>query len=209
MKLSDYANKLGVSYLTAYLYWKKGYLKGRQLPTGTIIIEEEKTENTIQHNRVVLYARVSSSENQDNLKSQLQRLREYAIAKHYTIVSEISEIGSGLNDKRKKLLKIFTNSNWDIILIEHKDRLARFGVELIESLLNQLNKRIEIINQAETQKEDILQDLISIITSYSAKIYGLRRSKRKTEAIISHLQSNAKTPINTKKNSNHINKTVE
>lgn len=193
MKLSAYAKKIGVSYLTAYLYWKKGLLKGKQLQTGTIIIQEEETTQAIQTQpRVVLYARVSSSENKDNLKTQLERLKTYAASKGYNIVKEITEIGSGLNDTRKKLIAQLQKKDWDIIIVEHKDRLARFGVELVEVLLKQLGKHIEIINQVDDKKENIIQDLISIITSYSAKIYGLRRSKRKTETIIKQLQDDQK-----------------
>ena len=188
MKFSEYASQLGVTYLTVYKHWKKGLIKGRQLATGTIIVDTEETKQTTQ-TRVVLYARVSSSENKDNLARQLERLRIFALAKGYIVVKEIAEIGSGLNDKRHKLLAQLRIKDWDILLVEHKDRLARFGLEIIETLLHQLDKRAEVINQVESQKEDILQDLISIITSYSAKIYGLRRSKRKTEAIITLLQT--------------------
>ena len=192
MRLREYATKLGVSYLTAYNHWKKGLIKGFQLETGTIIVEFEETKQST-HKRVVLYARVSSSENKDNLEAQLTRLRNFAIAKGYTIVKEIQEVGSGLNDKRRKLLAQLKLKDWDILLVEHKDRLARFGIELIETLLAQLDKKIEVINQAESQRADILQDLISIITSYSAKIYGLRRSKRQTEKITALLQADGQT----------------
>lgn len=192
MRLREYATRLGVSYLTAYNHWKKGLIKGFQLETGTIIVEFEETKQST-HKRVVLYARVSSSENKDNLEAQLTRLRNFAIAKGYTIVKEIQEVGSGLNDKRRKLLAQLKLKDWDILLVEHKDRLARFGIELIETLLAQLDKKIEVINQAESQRADILQDLISIITSYSAKIYGLRRSKRQTEKITALLQADGQT----------------
>lgn len=106
MKLSAYAKKIGVSYLTAYNYYKSGIIKGTQLPTGTIIIEDNLPVVQKQYNKVALYARVSSSENKDNLKTQLDRLRTYATAKGYTISKEVSEIGSGLNSNRKKLNKI-------------------------------------------------------------------------------------------------------
>ena len=188
MRLRDYAKHLGVTYLTAYNHWKKGLIKGRQLATGTIIVDFEETKR-VDQTRVVLYARVSSSENKDNLASQLERLRSFATAKGYTIVKEIEEVGSGLNDKRRKLLAQLRVKDWDILLVEHKDRLARFGLEIIETLLIQLDKRVEVINQVETQREDILQDLVSIITSYTAKIYGLRRTKRRTEEIITLLRS--------------------
>lgn len=195
MKLNEYAKKNGIRYLTAYLYWKKGYIKGRQMPTGTIFIDEEESKDfkldKIKQkvgNKAILYARVSSSENKDNLESQLTRLREYSLAKGYEIIKEVSEVGSGINDKRRKLLTIIKNKQCDIIVVEHKDRFSRFGTNIIEELLKQTGKELDIINKVETDEEDIIQDLISIITSFSAKIYGKRRASRKTETIIQKLK---------------------
>ena len=137
MKLSQYAKKYGIHYTTAYRLWKNGHLKGKQLPTGTILLFEEQLKESPQ-NRAVLYARVSSSENKSNLETQLSRLRDYASAKGYTIVKEIKEVGSGLNDKRPYLEKVFTVDNWDILIVEHKDRLARFGTNYISLLFYKL-----------------------------------------------------------------------
>ena len=187
MKLSKYAKKNDISYITAYRHWKLGYIKGKQLQSGTIVVynEQEKEYNS---NRAVLYTRVSSSENKSNLISQLERVRSYAIAKGYNIVKEIKEIGSGLNDNRKQLASLLESDNWDILIVEHKDRLARFGINYMSLLLNRLGKKVEIINETDTAKDDLMQDFISIITSFSARIYGLRRSKRKTEKIIKELE---------------------
>ncbi len=192
MRLSVYARKIGVTYQTAYKHYRKGIIQGYQLPTGTILVDysEDNKENLIKkENKVALYARVSSSENKSNLKSQLDRLRDFATAKGYTIVEEISEIGSGINSKRKKLLNLLKKDTYSILLVEHKDRFARFGIEIVKELLDQLNKKLEIINETNSDKEDLVQDLISIITSFSAKLYGQRRSNRKTESIINHLKN--------------------
>lgn len=198
MKLSAYAKQIGVSYLTAYKYFQQGIIKGVQLPTGTILIDETQTKSVIPvkkepnlptQTKAILYARVSSNENKDNLLSQLTRIREYSIAKGYSIVKEVSEIGSGINSNRRKLLSIIKNKNYDVIVVEHKDRFARFGIEIIEALLFQLGKRIEIINTVEPGKEDIIQDLVNIITSFSARIYGRRRVDRKTEEVIKNLKN--------------------
>lgn len=189
MKLSDYAKEKGISYLTAYRHWAKGYIKGEQLPSGTIIVHQENQRNTNKDDiLVVLYARVSSSENKDNLKSQLNRLRNYSSAKGYKIVQEIQEIGSGLNDKRPKLENLLKSDDWNLLLIEHKDRLARFGINYLKILLEKLDKKIEIINNTDNDKDDLMQDFVSIITSFTARLYGLRRSKRKTEQLIKELE---------------------
>jgi len=178
--------------MSAYRYFNNGLIKGIKLKTGTILIdiEEEGNENITKNTRVVLYTRVSSSENKTNLDTQLDRLRSFAVAKGYTITKEIKEIGSGLNDKRPKLAEILKDDNWDVIIVEHKDRLARFGLNYLELLLNKQNKKIEVINECLNEKEDLMTDFVSIITSFCSRLYGLRRNKRRTEQIIKELTTN-------------------
>ena len=157
------------------------------MPSGTIIIYDEET--TSQKFLTVLYARVSSSENKDNLESQLSRLRDFATAKGYTIVKEVKEIGSGLNDKRPLLEKVLSQDDWTILLAEHTDRVARFGLNYLNVLLKKQGKQIEIINQVLEDKEDLMEDFVSIITSFTARLYGLRRNRRRTEKLIQELQN--------------------
>jgi len=185
MKLNEYAKLNSLTYRTAYNHWKAGYITGKQLKSGTIVILDESLK--LIENNVILYARVSSSENKDNLESQLNRLRDYANAKGYIIKKEIKEIGSGLNDKRQQLENILKSNDWNILIVEHKDRLARFGTNYLNILLEKDNKKIEIINNTEEKNDDLMQDFVSIITSFTARLYGLRRSKRKTEKIIKEL----------------------
>jgi len=188
MKLSEYARKNSITYRAAFNHWKNGLLRGRQLPTGTIVIDDIQEIEDLSNN-VVLYARTSSSEDKDICEQQLTRLRDYSSAKGYKIIKEVKEIGSGLNDRRPKLEKILKEDGYSKIIVEHKDRLARFGINYIEVLLNRIGKKIEIINETDNAKEDLLQDLVSIITSFCSRIYGLRRSKRKTEKIIKELEN--------------------
>lgn len=189
VKLSVWASENGISRQTAYRMWRAGKLNGIQLPTGTILVEKE--QNTItEKKRAVLYARVSSSQNKKNLESQQERLYQYALARGFTVINRVSEIGSGVNDSRNKLEKILLSSDWDVLIVEHKDRLTRFGFNYIESLLSRTGQTIEVINQAGQENEaDLLEDLTSIITSFCARIYGRRRSQRKTERIIAELSS--------------------
>ena len=188
MKLSDYAKKAGISYRTAWRWWKQGNLSGYQSPTGTIIILEE--ENSKSDLIACIYARVSSAQNKDNLDRQAERLKDYSIARGYKIYKIVKEIGSGLNDNRKQLGKILVDPNYNVLVVEHKDRLARFGTNYIELLLKELGKKLEIVNHSEDKQDELMEDLIAIITSFCSRIYGLRRSKRKTEKIIAELKSN-------------------
>jgi predicted site-specific integrase-resolvase len=158
------------------------------LPSGTIIIGETTQKNiTTNELRVVTYSRVSTSENKSNLDTQSERLVNYANARGYKVYKIVKEIASGLNDKRPKLTELLKDKSIDIIIVEHDDRLTRFGFNYIETLLNADNRHIEVINPPSNVKEDLIEDFISIITSFCARIYGQRRSKRNTEKMISDL----------------------
>lgn len=136
----------------------------------------------------IVYARVSSAENKSNLDSQALRVERYCIARGYKIVGIVKEVGSGVNDSRKKLIKLFERDDYNLIVCEHKDRLTRVGFNYIKVLLNQAGKDVEVINEAREEQEDLMQDFISIITSFCARIYGLRRQKRRTECLIKCLE---------------------
>ena len=153
------------------------------------LFTEKNLLKNFNEKRAVLYARVSSSENRANLETQMERLKNYANAKGYKITDEVKEIGSGLNDNRKKLNSILENrENYDFIIVEHKDRLTRFGFNYLEAFMKSHGKGIEVINDVSNNKENLIQDFISIITSFCARIYGQRRSRRKTEKIIKELE---------------------
>lgn len=190
MKLSEYAKSKGVSYRTAWRMWKRGELKATQLPSGTVIVDN----STPNIQGVVIYARVSSAENKSNLESQAERLTRYCEAKGYQITGIVKEVGSGVNDNRKKLIKLLNEDDYHLIVIEHKDRLTRVGFNYLKVLLNKQGKDIEVVNLAEEEGSDIMQDFISIITSFCARIYGLRRRKRKTECLIKCLEDNSDAP---------------
>lgn len=191
MKLSAYARSLGVSYRTAWRWFKAGKVAGFQADTGTIIVTEPIVEAvpSTANQKTVIYTRVSAAENKDNLEGQAKRLMDYCAAKGYQVAAVVKEIGSGVNDTRPKLLKLLTDPTVGHIVVEHKDRLTRFGFNYIEQLLAMQGRKIEVINLAENGKEDLIQDFVSIVTSFCARLYGQRRSKRKTERIIEELQN--------------------
>lgn len=183
MKLSTYAKKLGVTYRTAFSYYQQGIIKGAyQLPTGTIIVPDETKEN---EEYTIIYARVSSGENKSNLESQSKRLQQFCEANGWIVNEVVKECASGLNDKRPKLQKILSEKKATRLIIEHKDRLTRFGFEYIKTLFT--NCEIIVVNETSNEEDDIMQDFTSIITSFCARIYGSKRSQRKTEKIIEEL----------------------
>ena len=195
MKLRAYAQTLGLSYRTVWRWFKAGKIAGYQADTGTIIITEPIRERpaVAADEKVAIYARVSATENKDSLEGQATRLAAYCAAKGYQVTTVAKEIGSGVNDTRPKLLKLLTDPTITLIVIEHKDRLTRFGFNYLEQLLAMHHRRIEVINLAGNDKEDLIQDFASIVTAFCARLYGQRRSKRKTERIIAELRNGEKS----------------
>ncbi len=185
MKLSQYAKKLGINYRTAWNWFKSGKIKGYQTESGTIIVTEEEEREKVH--KVAIYARVSSSEKRSNLNSQADRLISYCAAKGYQVEKVVKEIGSGVNDNRKQFLKLLSDGSLTIIVVEHKDRCTRFGYRYIETLLELQNRRIEVVNLADNGPEDLLDDLVAIIYSFCARLYGQRMAKRKSEKIVKEL----------------------
>lgn len=185
MKLSRYAKLNGIGYRAAYDHFKKGWIKGAyQTNTGTIIIPEPAQ---VRPDAVTCYARVSSSENKDNLEAQARRLTDFCSANGWVVKEVVKEIGSGLNDSRKKLLRLLDEGTATKIVVEHKDRLTRFGFSYIEQCCAKFGCEIIVINETNGEQEDLIQDFVSVITSFCARIYGRRRSKRKTEKLIESL----------------------
>ncbi|MCA2735254.1 recombinase family protein, partial [Microcystis sp. M158S2] len=111
-------------------------------------------------------------------------------ARGYKIYKVVKEVGSGFDDNRQQIAKILVEPNYNVLIVEHKERLARFGTNYLEILLKELDKKVEIVNQSEDKQDELMSDLIAIITSFCSRIYGLRRSKRKTEKIIAELKDN-------------------
>lgn len=121
MKLKDYAAQQGISYRTAWRWWKLGKLPGHQMDTGTILVDVEPPGPTVpKATRVAIYARVSSAENKPNLDSQAERLVAYCAAKGYQEALVVKEIGSGVNDARPKLLALLEDPSIGLIVVEHK-----------------------------------------------------------------------------------------
>jgi predicted site-specific integrase-resolvase len=181
MKLSQYAKKAGISYKTAWRWYKAGTLDAYQTPTGMVVVRDPQMERDLT-GRIALYARVSSADQKSDLERQVQRLRDYAAARGYQVAKEVTEIASGLNDSRPKFLKLLADPTIGTIIVEHRDRSTRFGWNYITTLMEAQGRRMEAVFPDET-KDDLVNDFVSIITSMAARIYGRRGSKRRAERI--------------------------
>jgi putative resolvase len=181
MKLSQYAKRAGISYKTAWRWYKAGTLDAYQTPTGMVVVRDPQMER-VGTGRIALYARVSSADQKSDLERQVHRLRDYAAARGYQVAKEVREIASGLNDSRPKFLKLLADPTIGTIIVEHRDRSTRFGWNYITTLMEAQGRRMEAIFPDDTS-DDLVHDFVSLITSMAARMYGRRGSRRKAERI--------------------------
>ncbi|AAK42026.1 First ORF in transposon ISC1904 [Saccharolobus solfataricus P2] len=178
LRPKEACQRLGISYATLREYVKKGYIKPVILQSGKWRFREEDVERLmgiIRKRKVILYARVSSSTQKDDLVNQVKYLEEQV--KEYDQV--ITDIGSKLNMKRKgflKLLRMILNNEVSRVVVAYPDRLVRFGFEILEEVCKAHGCEIVVINQ-EDKEEELVEDLVSILVSFSGKLYGMRSHK--------------------------------
>lgn len=178
MKLKEWAREQGVSYRTALNWFHAGTLPvaARQLPTGTILVEPPK-EST---GRTVAYCRVSSADQKDDLHRQAGRVAEECSKRGITLNATITEVGSGMNGDRAKLTKLLADPEVSCIVVEHRDRLARFGVEHLEAALSATGRTIIVLNNEEVA-DDLVRDITEVLTSMCARLYGRRSAKKRAQ----------------------------
>ena len=181
-KISQYAKKYNVTTRTVWNWIYANKLITERDKTNHLLIIENEDKKI--NDSVAIYARVSSSENKENLYRQRERLENYCAAKGYKVIKTVEEIGSGLNDNRKKLESLLLDESIKKIVVEHSDRFSRFGMNYIVKLLKLQDREVEIINESSNDRDDLMEDFVSIITSFCARLYGLRRNKRRTEKLI-------------------------
>ena len=191
MKAKEVKNILGITQNTINNYVKKGVLRYTEVNPFHYIYNDDDVnrlagrvkENPYKYN--VTYSRVSLSKQKNDLISQKQRLYDFSISSGFIIEKEISDIKSGMNLKDRNglndLIREVIASKVDTVIIENKDRLARFGFELLEKLFESFGTKIIVVSNADnmTYEQELTQDLISIIHYFSMKSYSNRRKLNK------------------------------
>ncbi len=178
MKLSDYAREEGIHYITAYRWWRDGKLPlpARQLPSGTIVVDKPRAAG----DGVALYARVSSSDQREDLERQVGRLAAWATEQGLAVSVTVSEVGSGLNGSRGELKRLLADRSVGMIVVEHRERLARFGVEYVEAALAAEGRRLVVVEEREID-DDLVRDITEVLTSMCARLYGRRSARGRAE----------------------------
>ena len=187
MKLSVWAKANGLAYQTAWRMWRNGKLPvpAEQLPTGTVIVHPPKTRAA---EAVALYARVASTEQKADLERQLGRLADYASREGLTVVRSVAEIGSGLNGHRGKIMRLLSDAAVQTIVVEHRDRLTRFTAEYIEAALAACGRKLVVVDESE-MKDDLVQDMVDVLTWFCARLYGRRAAKNRAAKAVAAAQS--------------------
>lgn len=179
IKLSKWAKENGVCYHTAHKWFHDGKIKGAfQLDTGTILVNIDSVKE--KDEKVFIYARVSNQSRKKEMEYQIDRISQFSKANGYVIDKIYKEVASGMNDNRRRFWEML-NSEPTIIIIENKDRLTRFGYNYLERLLEKQGCKIIVMNKDEEDEKDLMKDLVSIITSFCCRLYGLRRGINKAK----------------------------
>jgi predicted site-specific integrase-resolvase len=188
----EFANKVGVSTRTLRRWDATGKLIAKRTPSNHRYYDEtdfNKLFNLKEEDRkTIVYCRVSSAGQKNDLKSQIEAMEEFCLSSG-TIVDEwIQEIGGGMNFKRQKFLSLMSRIQTGEIkklLVAHKDRLCRFGFDYFSFLAKENNCEIIIVNQDSlSPQQEMVEDLMAIIHTFSCRLYGLRKYKKEIKKAV-------------------------
>lgn len=181
MKLTTWAKEQGVSYRAALNWFHAGTLPvpARQLPSGTILVDPPPKPAGV----TVAYCRVSSHDQKADLERQAGRVLTACSDRGIRIDRTVTEIGPGLNGRRAKLRKLLADPAVTTVVVEHRDRLARFGVEYLEASLSAHGRTVIVLDDSELA-DDLARDLTEVLTSMCARRYGRRCAARRATAAL-------------------------
>jgi putative resolvase len=182
VKLADWARAEGVHPKTAYRWFRQGKMPvpAEKIPSGSILVHDPKYRQQTSGGRTVVYARVSSHDQKASLDGQVARTVAAAGALGLAVGEVVTEVGSGLNGRRRKLSRLLADPSVTTLVVEHRDRLARFGVEHLEAALSAAGRRIVVVDDAETD-DDLERDMVEVLTSMCARLYGRRGARNRAE----------------------------
>lgn len=209
-KPQEFAEMTGVSVKTLQRWDNEGKLKAYRTPTDRRYYTYKQYVDYMgngnsKYGKTVIYTRVSTTNQKDDLRNQIEFLKQYANAKGIIVDEILEDIGSGLNYNRKKWNKLIEDCMLGLVktvIIAHKDRFIRFGYDWFERFLKSNGVEIIVVNNETTSPEqELVNDLISIIHVFSCRIYGLRKYKKQIEGdeeIAKELQNRNKSNTSTK-----------
>jgi predicted site-specific integrase-resolvase len=172
-----------VSYDTARRWHLAGKLPVSTYQVGRLIMIGEPVRPDAITGRTVVYARVSSADQRPDLDRQVARVTTWATGQHLSVDRVVTEVGSALNGHRRKFLALLKDKSVTVIVVEHRDRFARFGAEYVQAVLEADGRRLLVADPAEVD-DDLVRDVTEILTSLCARLYGKRAAAtRATRAV--------------------------
>jgi putative resolvase len=184
VKLSDWARANGVHPKTAYRWWRTGTLPvpARQINARVILVDDAASAHraTPELSAVGLYARVSSHDQHSDLDRQVARLSEWAAKAGARVLRIEAEVGSGMNGARAKVRRLLADPAVRTVVVEHRDRLGRMNVELVEAALSASGRTLVVLDPAEVD-DDLVRDMTEVLTSFCARLYGRRSARNRAE----------------------------
>jgi putative resolvase len=182
MNLTEWARAQGIAPRTAYRWFREGTLPvpARRVGPRTILVNIDANTSLSVTEGVGLYARVSSHDQKSDLERQVARLSEWSAKAGHRVVRVESEIASGMNGGRARAKRLLADPDVTTVVVEHQDRLGRMNVELIEAALSAQGRRLVVLDDGEVE-DDLVGDMIEILTSFCARLYGRRSAKNRAE----------------------------
>ncbi len=191
-RINEFAKRIGKSTSTLRRWDAEGRLVAKRTPTGQRYYNESDVRKILSikdiERRVIVYCRVSSHSQKDDLQSQVRAMEQFCLNGGIAVDEWIQEIGGGMNFKRKKFLSLMSRiSAGEIksLLVAHKDRLCRFGFDFFDYMATENGCEIKVVNQESlSPQQEMVEDLMSIIHTFSYRLYGLSKYKKKIKTMI-------------------------
>ncbi|QIY76272.1 IS607 family transposase [Streptomyces sp. RLB1-33] len=182
MNLTEWARAQGIAPRTAYRWFREGTLPvpAERVGPRTILVNIDANTSPSVTGGVGLYARVSSHDQKPDLERQTARLAEWAAKAGHTVVRIESEIASGMNGGRAKARRLLADPKVTIVVVEHRDRLGRMNTELVEAALEAAGRRLVVLDAGEVE-DDLVRDMVEVLTSFCARLYGRRSAKNRAK----------------------------
>src|SRR5258706_1269510 len=184
VNLKEWAAATGVSYATARRRYEAGALPVPTYRLGRLImVGEPVTGAVVAAGQVVVYARVSSADQRADLDRQVARVTAWATGQHLAVSRVVTEVGSARNGHRGKFLALLRDPQVSTVVVEHRDRFARFGAEYVEAALSAQGRRLLVVDPVEVD-DDLVRDVTEILTSLCARLYGRRAAANRASRAV-------------------------
>ena len=188
--ISEFAERVNVSISTLRRWDASREFPAKKRPSGHRYYDESDVRKLLnltpeEMRKVIVYCRVSSHGQKDDLASQIEAMETYCLGAGIAVDDWIKEIGGGMNFKRKKFIALMDGivaGEVKHLIIAHKDRLVRFGFDFVQHLADRHGCKIEVVNQESlSPQEEMTEDLLAIVHTFSCRLYGMRKYRKEAE----------------------------